>query len=460
MTTGTFDFLTWFSVGCYGGLVCCMGTLAVCILYTIQQKRGTTRQLIVAITCCFVSAVLLLPAFFWYNLRSGRGQPPLPASEIAVALIYVAICGWIFPLGVMLVYCFLTTPRTAHSATRPSATLPPPVAVPQLYQRQPGVPVPFVFDEETPWGWLEHLGGRLKGQRLALKRVVISLGRDEENDIWLDDDMASRHHADLTWNRGAVFVTDYQSMNGVMVNGQRIAGFGQLKQGEILEIGIHRFLFEYAKPPQQASNDDPLLRHARNVGNSRLLSERETGMDETPWSDSSVLEKHTTNLFADVEQESSRPWKETAEVAKTVADSDQAQAASGPVQCAFVIRDGELSGKMFPLDRAMLTIGRSFESDVVINDDSISRLHAQVLRQQDGDYVQDLGSRNGIKLNERRLTGPGRLHFGDQVLLGSIRLEYMSLAEAQAAQLPAISLPPMMRPNSGVVSLHLPSRRL
>lgn len=450
----TVNFPTWFNLGSYGGLICCAVTLVVCAFYTFPLRRGSIRQFIVAIACCVISASLVLPAFIWYNLRFGDPRPIVAASEMIVALIYLVICDWVFPLGVMVVYGFFTAPRKAHnlsSSTRQvtRTTLPNPNVVPPLFQRRPGMPVPFVFDEETPWGWLEHLEGRLKGQRLALKRIVISLGRDEENDICLDDDMASRHHADLTWNQGNVFVTDCQSLNGVLVNGQRVSGVAPLRQQQVLEIGSHRFLFEFARAPQNPSlEDDPLLNHLRGA---RRFSDHGTGMVTRKTSDHGLFENPTKNLFGDIAP--ARPWLDTGEFARPPAPAP-VEATSG----AFVIRDGELTGKWFPLDRPLLTIGRSFESDVVVNDVSISRLHAQVLRQQDGEYVQDLGSRNGTKVNEQRLSGPYRLKFGDHLCLGNIHFDYIPLAEARAANLPAIVLPPLIRPNSGVVSLHLPSR--
>src|SRR2546427_13099428 len=73
---------------------------------------------------------------------------------------------------------------------------------------------------------------------------------------------------------------------------------------------------------------------------------------------------------------------------------------------AFMIRNGEMAGRSFLVDRAVLSIGCGFESDVIINDASISPRHAQVLRQADGDYVQDLASSNGTKVNDELLNAP------------------------------------------------------
>src|SRR5437016_14415339 len=109
----------------------------------------------------------------------------------------------------------------------------------------------------------------------------------------------------------------------------------------------------------------------------------------------------------------------------------------------LVICDGEMGGQSFMLDRPVITIGRGFECDVAINDASISRRHAQVSRQANGHYVQDLASRNGSKVNNDPLLATKLLQHGDIVCLGSVRLEYM-LSLQDDAGIPLSS--PTIRP--------------
>ncbi len=77
MATNSVDFPTWFNLGCYGGLACCMVAIAINTLYTSLRRRGTTRQLTGAIVTCVISALLLLPAFVWYNARFNAEQAQL-----------------------------------------------------------------------------------------------------------------------------------------------------------------------------------------------------------------------------------------------------------------------------------------------------------------------------------------------------------------------------------------------
>ncbi|TMD01569.1 MAG: hypothetical protein E6J11_02785, partial [Chloroflexi bacterium] len=88
-----------------------MFAIAVNALYTSLGRRGSTRQLAGAIVTCVISALLLLPALVWFNIRFTGVQAALSTAEVEVALAYVALCGWLLPLGVTATYCLFTQPR-------------------------------------------------------------------------------------------------------------------------------------------------------------------------------------------------------------------------------------------------------------------------------------------------------------------------------------------------------------
>src|SRR5947209_19636942 len=115
-TTSSVDFPTWFSVGCYSGLACCMFAIAVNALYTSLRRRGTTRQLASTIVTCVISALLLLPAIVWYNTRFSVEQAAISMAEVEVALVYVALFGWFLPLSITVSYCLFALPRTSTTS--------------------------------------------------------------------------------------------------------------------------------------------------------------------------------------------------------------------------------------------------------------------------------------------------------------------------------------------------------
>jgi len=71
------------------------------------------------------------------------------------------------------------------------------------------------------------------------------------------------------------------------------------------------------------------------------------------------------------------------------------------------------------------SFGRANTNSVVVNDDKISRRHAMVHAQGEGEFwIIDLGSANGTYLNGRRMTAPCRLSDGDRIELGAHRFTF------------------------------------
>jgi pSer/pThr/pTyr-binding forkhead associated (FHA) protein len=95
--------------------------------------------------------------------------------------------------------------------------------------------------------------------------------------------------------------------------------------------------------------------------------------------------------------------------------------AHGP---ALVIRTGGgRAGESFPVDRDRMTIGRRPDSDVFLDDVTVSRDHALLVRRADSWYLDDCGSLNGTYVNRTRIDSH-RLEEGDEVQVGKYKLTY------------------------------------
>jgi hypothetical protein len=89
--------------------------------------------------------------------------------------------------------------------------------------------------------------------------------------------------------------------------------------------------------------------------------------------------------------------------------------ARSRAQTALVL----LEGKRLVVGPAGVTLGRSRQCDIVVNDSNVSREHAEI-RPRGGSWVlTDLGSTNGSSLNGRRIDGPEVLKPGDEIELGT-----------------------------------------
>ena len=75
----------------------------------------------------------------------------------------------------------------------------------------------------------------------------------------------------------------------------------------------------------------------------------------------------------------------------------------------------------------VVTIGRSTQNDVVINDPYVSKSHLQIIQKDDGCfYVADFGSKNGTYINGRKVQGEVRLSSSDIVRIGNTTLPWKS----------------------------------
>ncbi len=428
-----------------------MFAVAANALYTTLRRRGTTRQLAVVIVICVISALLLLPAIIWYSLRFSVQMAMIPIAEVEVMLVYIALCGWVVPLGVTCSYVLFTVPRTTTTSVHiprqqqtkhgnRATKLQPP-------RHQAGVLAPFVFNADTPWGWLEYGSGSFHGQRLELKRAIATIGRDEDSDIWIDDEMASRHHVELACDQGNVYITDCGSLNGVLLNGQRVTGSALLESNDVLEIGAHRFIFISAeRRGVSAEQDDPLLNH-KWVPRRDTLPPVSSDLPTT-----SPLEDSSNQLSFALSSRKGQ-WEETAQI-------DHAFPLSLPTDQggALTICGGEMMGQRFLLNRSIVTFGRAAECDVAINDFSISRWHTQFSRQSDGDYVQDMGSRNGTKVNNEPLMSPRLLQSGDIVSIGNICMKYALVHMTRSTSQNIVTTPQLLI-HPGPTLLRLPSKQ-
>ena len=80
--------------------------------------------------------------------------------------------------------------------------------------------------------------------------------------------------------------------------------------------------------------------------------------------------------------------------------------------------------RLLLLDGERLTLGSAPDNDVVIDETSVSRVHAVVQNLNGRWFIEDCGSRNGTTVNSRRLSGMVALDSNDEVALGRVRLQF------------------------------------
>jgi hypothetical protein len=92
---------------------------------------------------------------------------------------------------------------------------------------------------------------------------------------------------------------------------------------------------------------------------------------------------------------------------------------------ALVIRSGGgRAGESFTVEGDRVSIGRTPDAAVFLDDVTVSRNHALIVRRRDGLYIDDLGSLNGTYVNRRRIESH-KLENGDEIQVGKYKLSYL-----------------------------------
>ena len=123
--------------------------------------------------------------------------------------------------------------------------------------------------------------------------------------------------------------------------------------------------------------------------------------------------------------------------APEVLDPAAPEAAAGAVEslpagsALLVVKRGPNAGSRFLLDQDVTTAGRHPDSDIFLDDVTVSRRHAEFRRTPEGQFVvSDVGSLNGTYVN-REPVDVATLAGGDEVQIGKFRLTFFAAVPHQ-----------------------------
>jgi hypothetical protein len=91
----------------------------------------------------------------------------------------------------------------------------------------------------------------------------------------------------------------------------------------------------------------------------------------------------------------------------------------------LVVKRGPNAGSKFMLDSDVKRAGRHPDSEIFLDDITVSRRHAEVVRTSDGYVLRDVGSLNGTYLNRDRIE-EASLGNGDEVQIGKFKLVFFA----------------------------------
>jgi ABC transport system ATP-binding/permease protein len=86
--------------------------------------------------------------------------------------------------------------------------------------------------------------------------------------------------------------------------------------------------------------------------------------------------------------------------------------------------------------KKQITIGRNTDCDIILDSETVSRYHATIRVSGDGTYsIKDLGSRNGIFINGKKVTGISKISLTDKIFIGRLQLSLKGQAKDLSEEL-------------------------
>jgi pSer/pThr/pTyr-binding forkhead associated (FHA) protein/tetratricopeptide (TPR) repeat protein len=238
----------------------------------------------------------------------------------------------------------------------------------------------------------------------------LKIGRQDGNDLILTEGGVSRQHARIYVDGGQVVLEDLGSANGTYVDEERIAEPTTLTPQSQVLLGDYTLKLKAAARAGTGVRRSASRAPAPNVGSD----------EGAP---------RATRALPTVKP--ARP--PGAALAKRERPAKGAAGAAPAPAAAPVLRGltGPWANKTYPL-KSKLLVGRAPPAAVLIEDDSISRKHAEVERKPQGAvFVRDLGSANGTLLNGERIgQEPVEVFPGDIMQFGMVEVAYESGDEA------------------------------
>ncbi len=223
---------------------------------------------------------------------------------------------------------------------------------------------------------LEVPGVEPKVSTYSFQQKVITIGRDENSDIQIPLSTASRNHALIKHEDGQWYIEDLKSTHGTERNGTHLGsgGIHLLRPGDQLKI-IHMTL-TYVVPKKVSAPE----------------------IHENP---SMAALNIVDDLMANLGGQADLPY--------------------------LRVMNGPAEGQKFEIrpDLTEALVGRADECHFQINDANVSRQHARIHRDWNDITVHDLGSKNGVLVNNKKIGKGKRLKDADQILLGAVRLTFV-----------------------------------
>jgi pSer/pThr/pTyr-binding forkhead associated (FHA) protein len=137
------------------------------------------------------------------------------------------------------------------------------------------------------------------GRRLNIGAAPVTIGREVQCDVHVDNTWVSRQHARLAWTGTQYIVEDLGSINGTYVNGERVGAPRALQSGDRLQLGEEvELVFEVRVPAPLEGRSDPPGMAPSPRGEAGLPRAQAPPSRKSPVQEGSFLQPGRTRVWA------------------------------------------------------------------------------------------------------------------------------------------------------------------
>jgi len=225
----------------------------------------------------------------------------------------------------------------------------------------------------------------LKYKEAAVKEIVLdkevtTIGRKPDNDIVIDNQAVSGHHAVIKLEGNALMLEDLGSLNGTYLNSQKVAAKSELFNSDVIVIGVHSL---------NVTSDK------NRAGDAKNFAVRGRSMDETMVITPDVQKKIIT-----------------------AADTSIPEALGG-----FVVLEGSTDEKEYELKERVSAIGKEAGSAIQLKGFFAPKLVALINRRKEGYFITPSGGKE-MKVNGKVIQRRYDLKDGDIVEVSGLKLQF------------------------------------
>ncbi|HEY8562071.1 MAG TPA: FHA domain-containing protein [Pyrinomonadaceae bacterium] len=336
-------------------------------------------------------------AWFLYDLNSSYGTY-LNGQRVGVA--HPVTIGSVLQFGAQGPTVKVKFIETAQGAAQPAAPKMPanvqPTQMPQApvapnYQSPQSAPVGPGAANPSASAQLDFIGSATHSAPFKIAKPQIWLGRDPSCDIIFEADavMVSRKHAEITNQNGTYLLTDNNSFNGTLVNGQRIAAQTPIYHNDEIQLGVGGPVMRFNSPARVAPKGASLAGQRAVAPGQVAPAAALEALAENAGSKTMVANLGNISQKISLDKDASQP---TLLMSLTFGSKQE------------------------------LSIGRAEENDIVLDGLQISNRHARLVQGGGGIAIEDFNSTNGVYINGARVSRQ-TIAPGDHVQIGSFMLQ-------------------------------------